>query len=118
MLRGAEIQRIHGDKLLSVAGHELGSGTIGQIFESMHGAPNTRAGARAERRTVYGSGEDYAVLSSALPESIMSQGLDGIDPGGAECGQVARDERDGGEERGDANEAHGVEWRDAEEQRT
>lgn len=28
-----------GDKLISVGGHELGSGTIGQIFESMHGAP-------------------------------------------------------------------------------
>lgn len=28
-----------GDKLISVGGHELVSGTIGQIFESMHGAP-------------------------------------------------------------------------------
>ena len=28
-----------GDQLISVDGHELTSGTIGQIFESMHGAP-------------------------------------------------------------------------------
>jgi hypothetical protein len=28
-----------GDKLISVGGHELVSGTIGQIFDSMHGAP-------------------------------------------------------------------------------
>jgi len=28
-----------GDKLVSVGGHELATGTIGQIFESMHGVP-------------------------------------------------------------------------------
>lgn len=28
-----------GDKLISVGGHDLVSGTIGQIFESMHGEP-------------------------------------------------------------------------------
>lgn len=31
-----------GDKLISVDGHELVSGTIGQIFASMHGAPGER----------------------------------------------------------------------------
>ena len=30
---------IPGDKLISVGGHELASGTIGEIFASMHGAP-------------------------------------------------------------------------------
>ena len=41
-----------GDQLISVAGHELGSGTIGQIFESMHGAPGATRELVLERNGV------------------------------------------------------------------
>jgi C-terminal processing protease CtpA/Prc len=38
-----------GDKLISVAGHVLASGTIGQIFDSMHGAPGETRALELER---------------------------------------------------------------------
>lgn len=45
-----------GDKLISVDGHELGSGTIGQIFATMHGLPGERRELVLER-----NGERFTV---------------------------------------------------------